>query len=209
MTDATASGLGPDLTWVAVHTEARREWLAAEQLRGAGYAVFLPHFAGVVSHGRRKIGVLRPLFGRYLFAGLRAGQAVGPISRMMGVSAVVYSGEAPLTVPGYVVGGLMMRCDSKGRMDVADPAVVRALARVRGAQRVKAEEGGLAVISRGPLRDLLVEIAEVDGSAAVTVWLRDAGTANQVRLSASAVLPILPAPRGPAPMALGMRRIAG
>lgn len=183
-----ADALAP-LTWHAVHTAARAEWLAADELRALGYAVFYPHFADVARHGRRVIGVLRPLFSRYLFVGISAGQSHHGVNTARGVSTMVHAGDLPLEVPAWVIGTLMARADANGRMDRFDPGVIRGKARAKDGLQA----GALARVTHGTLQGLIVEIAAVDDSAAVSVWLRSVGRANQIAIPAKSLDVLVPA----------------
>ena len=58
------------IAWYAVYTQPHAETKAAEHLLRQGYSAYLPRYRTWVSHARRRQPVLRPLFPRYLFAGV-------------------------------------------------------------------------------------------------------------------------------------------
>ena len=67
------------ICWYAVYTRPHAETKALEHLLRQGYQAYLPRYRTRVSHARRRQTVLRPLFPRYLFAGLdRAHDALAP-----------------------------------------------------------------------------------------------------------------------------------
>lgn len=100
--------------WYAVHTNARGEWQAHKRLREQGYETLYLHRRATVSHARRKIGVLRPYFPRYLFVAVLPGQSFAAINSTEGVSALVYFGDEPLVIPQRVIAELRTRCDQTG-----------------------------------------------------------------------------------------------
>ena len=58
------------IRWYAVYTQPHAETKALEHLLRQGYSAYLPRYRTHVSHARRRLMVLRPLFPRYLFAGI-------------------------------------------------------------------------------------------------------------------------------------------
>ncbi len=179
--------------WYVVHTNARSEWLAASRIRDAGYGVFLPHYLTAVRHARRSIAVRRALYSRYLFVGMLDGQSFAPVNNAAGVSAVLHVGDRLLEVPGWVIAGLMMRCDGAGQMDYRDGAVARAKFRAELAA------GGLASVIGGTLDGLLLEIEAVDDKGPVQVWIRSMGQRRVVTLPRASVRGVADAPKTQAP----------
>ena len=75
------------MQWYAVYTQPHAEPKALEHLLRQGYAAYLPRYRTKVSHARRRQIVLRPLFPRYLFAGIdRATMPWRPILSTVGVT---------------------------------------------------------------------------------------------------------------------------
>src|SRR5205823_4940511 len=60
----------PVMQWYAVYTQPHAEPKALEHILRQGYSAYLPRYRTKVSHARRRQIVLRPLFPRYLFAGI-------------------------------------------------------------------------------------------------------------------------------------------
>lgn len=87
---------GADLPWYVVHTKARQELTACENLARQGYAVYLPRIRIMKrNRGRQQIH-LEPLFPRYLF--LQPGSAahsIAPVRSTLGVTTLVRFGQEP------------------------------------------------------------------------------------------------------------------
>jgi len=103
-----------DLRWYLVNTLARGEWLAHRELRAGGYATLYLHFRGTVRHANRVLGVLKPLFPRYLFVGLQPGQSLYTVNKTRGVATVVYLGGQAVEVPAEVIAEQARRGDASG-----------------------------------------------------------------------------------------------
>jgi transcriptional antiterminator RfaH len=72
-----------------------------------GYSAYLPRDRTQVSHARRRQTVLRPLFPRYLFAGIdRASMPWRPILSTFGVVDVAPAGDEPAAVPSNIVAAI-------------------------------------------------------------------------------------------------------
>jgi transcriptional antiterminator RfaH len=90
--------------WYVVHTHARAEGKAQENLRRQGYEVFLPLTRRWYRHARRREAVLSPLFPRYLFVGFDVARTRWrSIFSTIGVSTLLCQGEMPIRVPQPVV----------------------------------------------------------------------------------------------------------
>lgn len=82
--------------WYVVHTKARQEQLASENLVRQGYAVYLPRIK-ILKRGRdgQRIAI-EPLFPRYLF--IRPGSpshSIAPVRSTQGVACLVRFGHLP------------------------------------------------------------------------------------------------------------------
>lgn len=110
----------PSLRWYAVHTLARSEALAYENLKRAGFWLYFPHCRVTVQRmiggkRRRLYEVDRPYFPRYLFVALRfMHEAIGDINDTIGVARVVSSrfSGTPLQIPNDVMDKLIETTDS-------------------------------------------------------------------------------------------------
>ncbi|MGH7059167.1 MAG: transcriptional activator RfaH, partial [Stellaceae bacterium] len=108
--------------WYAVHTQPHAETRARDNLLRQGYAAYLPRCRVYVSHARRRRVALRPLFPRYLFAGVdRAAMRWRPILSTFGVADIVRTGEEPAPVPDEILAALRER-EAAGLFDQLDPA---------------------------------------------------------------------------------------
>ena len=152
-----------DRTWFAVVSKPRMWEEAEANLTLRGYATFLPKCLVQRRHGRKVDTVRRPLFGRYLFAGLTTEQPFRPILNTPGVAFVLRDASG-IALP---VSPIVLR-DIKARMD-ADGGAVDLLPkptekRYRPSQRVRVTEGpfagfeGLYVGSQGERITLLLDI---------------------------------------------------
>ena len=84
------------ITWYAVYTRPHGEAAALDNLLRQGYCAYLPRYRTRVRHARRLQSVLRPLFPRYLFAGIdRSSMPWRPILSTIGVTDVVRAGDEP------------------------------------------------------------------------------------------------------------------
>src|SRR6266446_3767615 len=111
------------MQWYAVYTQPHAEPKALEHLMRQGYSAYLPRYRTKVSHARRRQIVLRPLFPRYLFAGIdRATMPWRPILSTVGVTDVVRAGDEPAPVPAEIVAAIRRR-EEAGDFDRLDPRV--------------------------------------------------------------------------------------
>lgn len=177
MPTTTAEPTGP---WFIVHTVARAEWMAHRALRQTGIHTFYPHFPGTVRHARRCIGVLLPLYPRYLFAQLPLGRSLAEVNRAPGVSTVVYRGPEPLEVPPLVMESEFRRADEKGRL-LPEELIRLGLAPSEQRRYEHQFRPGQAVrFGRGPFADLCGVVARLDSNDALRVWLRVFGREVEV-----------------------------
>ena len=92
------------ITWYAVYTRPHGEAAALDNLLRQGYCAYLPRYRTRVRHARRLQSVLRPLFPRYLFAGIdRSSMPWRPILSTIGVTDVVRAGDEPHPVATDIV----------------------------------------------------------------------------------------------------------
>ena len=163
-----------DIVWYAVHTRPHAERTALQNLLQQGYSAYLPCYRAMVSHARRRQSVLRPLFPRYLFAGLdRAKMGWRPILSTFGVSGVVRAGDEPVSVAGEIVANLRER-EAAGLFD-------------RIATRRALRVGELVRVTAGAFEDLVGRLLELDDQNRVVVLLEVLGREVRTRLGAAAV----------------------
>lgn len=166
--------------WYAVYTKARAEWLVHKGLREQGYETLYLHRRATVSHARRKIGVLRPYFPRYVFVAVGPRQSVYAVNTTIGVSTVVYAGLDPLEIPAEVIAELRARGDENGLVEERGP---EARKRLKRGQQVR--------IAGGPFEGLLALVA-LDSGNAIRVWLDGFGGKVEAILDPSGLEPVSP-----------------
>jgi transcriptional antiterminator RfaH len=162
------------IAWYAVHTQPHAEIKALDNLLRQGYRAYLPRCRIWVSHARRRQIALRPLFPRYLFAGLdRTGMRWRPILSTFGVSDVVRAGDEPVEVPNAVVDAIRER-EQEGAFDGLDP---------RHALRT----GELVRVTTGAFEDMVGRLVELRDRDRVVVLLDLLGRAVRAELGAGVV----------------------
>ena len=163
-------------TWHVVHTLARSEWLAHTHLRRQGYETLYLHFTGTVCHARRKIGVLKPLFPRYLFVAVEPGQGLYAVNNTAGVASVLAGVDGPAEIAASEIDTLRRRSDEHGKVD---------------APRFKPQPprfapGECVRVIDGPLRSYN-GIVDVDNAGEVDVWVQAFGGVIKMKLPSEAL----------------------
>jgi transcriptional antiterminator RfaH len=160
--------------WYAVYTRPHAETKALDHLLRQGYCAYLPRYRTQITHARRRQVVLRPLFPRYLFAGIGGGtMRWRPILSTFGVTDLVRAGDEPATVPSGVVEAIRER-EQAGGFDRL------------GLQR-SLRLGELVRVTAGALEDLVGRLVELRDQDRVVVLLELLGRAVRVQLRAEAV----------------------
>ena len=101
------------MKWHVIHTKAREEFRALENLQNQGFEVFLPTCqVQKKSQGKIKLAI-EPLFSRYLF--IRLSDVCSnwlPIRSTRGVSQLLRFGQStvPVVIPDSIVQCLKERC---------------------------------------------------------------------------------------------------
>jgi transcriptional antiterminator RfaH len=162
------------ISWYAVHTKPQSEARALDNLLRQGYSAYLPRARVEVSHARRRQIVLRPLFPRYLFAGLdRASMLWRPILSTFGVSDLVRAGGEPALVPAEIVAMLQER-EAAGVFDRTGRS---------GTLRL----GDLVRVTSGVFEDMIGRLVELREKDRVVVLLDFLGRTVKAELKANAV----------------------
>lgn len=88
--------LASNLPWYVVHTKARQEQPACENLVRQGYVVYLPRIKVMKRiRGLQRV-VMEPLFSRYIFLqSASSAQSLAPVRSSFGVANVVRFGQEP------------------------------------------------------------------------------------------------------------------
>jgi transcriptional antiterminator RfaH len=165
---------GDTIAWYAVHTQPHAETKALENLLRQGYHAYLPRCRIWVSHARRRQLALRPLFPRYLFAGLD-GVAMRwrPILSTVGVSDVVRAGDRPASVPSGIVAAIRDR-ERDGAFDGLDP-------------QHSLRAGELVRVTSGAFADLIGRLVELRDRDRAVVLLELLGRAVRAELALETV----------------------
>ena len=164
------------ITWYAVYTRPQAEATALQNLLRQGYAAYLPRYRAKVSHARRRQIVLRPLFPRYLFAGIdRAAMPWRPILSTVGVTDVVRAGDEPAPVPAEIVTAIRER-ENTGAFDRLDSRQVSRL-------------GELVRVTTGAFEDMVGRLVELRDQDRIVVLLELLGRAVRAQLRAEIVKP--------------------
>jgi transcriptional antiterminator RfaH len=162
------------ISWYAVHTRPQAEAKALENLLRQGYAAYLPRYRTEICHARRRQTVLRPVFPRYLFAGVdRALLRWRPILSTVGVSDVVRAGDEPMPVAGEIIQALR----EQERAGVFEHLARRRSLRI----------GELVRISAGAFEDLIGRLVELREQDRVVVLLDVLGRTVRTQLEIAAV----------------------
>jgi transcriptional antiterminator RfaH len=160
--------------WYAVYTRPHAEARALAHLLDQGYEAYLPRYRTWISHARRRQLVLRPLFPRYLFAGLdRATTRWRPILSTAGISDVVRAGAEPAPVPSGIIAAIRAQ-EAAGSFDSA-------------AQQRSLRLGELVRVTAGVFEDMVGRLVELRDHDRVVVLLDLLGCAAPAQLRAEVV----------------------
>jgi transcriptional antiterminator RfaH len=161
------------ISWYAVYTQPHAEGKALGHLLRQGYPAYLPRYRTEIYHARRRQTVLRPLFPRYLFAGIeRAAMRWRPILSTFGVTDVVRAGDEPTAVPAEIVGAIREQ-ETAGAFDRPDP-------------RYSMQLGELVRVTAGAFEDMVGRLVELRDQDRVVVLLEllGRGVRAQLRIEA-------------------------
>ena len=162
------------ITWYAVYTRPHGEAAALDNLRRQGYCAYLPRYRTRVRHARRVQTVLRPLFPRYLFAGIdRGSMRWRPILSTIGVTDLVRTGDEPNPVPSEIVTTLQEQ-EQAGTFDRLSPAQSLQL-------------GEFVRVTTGAFQDMIGRLVELRDQDRVVVLLELLGRTVRAQLEAGAV----------------------
>jgi transcriptional antiterminator RfaH len=162
------------IAWYAVHTRPQAEAQALDNLLRQGYEAYLPRYRARISHARRLQTVLRPLFPRYLFAGIdRAAMRWRPVLSTLGVSDVVRAGDEPMPLPAGLIESLREQ-EAAG--------IFNALGRQRAARL-----GDLVRITAGAFEDMIGRLVELREQDRVVVLLELLGRKVRTEIETAAI----------------------
>jgi transcriptional antiterminator RfaH len=162
------------IRWYAVYTQPHAETKALENLLRQGYAAYLPRYRTWISHARRRRMVLRPLFPRYLFAGVeRSSMRWRPMLSTTGVTDVIRTADEPIPVPPEIITAVRER-ENVGAFDRLEP-------------RHSLRLGELVRVTTGAFEDMVGRLVELRDQDRVVVLLELLGRVVRAQLSAGAV----------------------
>lgn len=143
--------------WYLIHTQASREYLAAEHLKRQGYRPFVPSTWRSIRHARSIRTVRAAFFPGYLFVPLNLdADRWRPIDGTIGVLRIVKANGRPLPAPVGLVEGLVALTGKDQALDLA------------GALKPGSEVRFL----RGPFADQIAVVEGMKGPDRVRVLLQ-------------------------------------
>jgi transcriptional antiterminator RfaH len=155
-----------DRDWYLVQHKPNAYQMAARNLRRQDFDVFLP----MQEETRRRAGRFRvvttPLFSGYIFARIGADPvAMRKINSTYGVSRLVRFGTAyPRPMPASFMAGLLMRCDSDGRLLPPE----------------ELHEGDRVRLTSGPFADFITRVEHISPDQRIWVLLDIMGQQSKV-----------------------------
>lgn len=162
------------IDWYAVYTQPNAEIKALDNLLRQGYAAYLPRYRTQVRHARRREIVLRPLFPRYLFAGIdRAVMPWRPILSTFGVVDIVRAGAEPTPVAAEIVAAIRER-ENSGAFD-------------RLSSRQSLRLGAMVRVTTGAFEDMVGKLIELRDQDRIVVLLQLLGRAVPAQLHTEVV----------------------
>jgi len=105
-----------DAFWYVVCTTPTGHFRARDELRAQSFHAHLPIEKTFVRRAGRRHKVERPLFGRYMFVGMVAGQVFEDITETDGVSDLLRNENGPARIPFDIISDLMM-AEARGDFD--------------------------------------------------------------------------------------------
>ena len=155
--------------WFVVNTQARREHVAAANLKRQGYEVFLPVTWRSIRHARKVTTVKAGYFPGYLFVSLDLNlDRWRPIESTVGVLRIIKNGNRPLAAPVGLIETLLSSTGPNGVLNLDDPLI-------RPGQNVR--------VTRGPFADQLAIVERSSGEDRVRVLLAVLGQQAPVDIS--------------------------
>lgn len=168
--DASAA----NLPWYVVHTKARQEQPACENLSRQGYVVYLPRIKVMKRTRGRQQALLAPLFPRYIFLQpASVEQSLAPVRSTLGVATIVRFGQEPAQMQNETVRNIR---DFEAQRNAAKDVDISPL---QPGERVR--------IADGPLSGFEGLISSVSQQR-VVVLMHLLGLDTQVSLSAHRLL---------------------
>jgi transcriptional antiterminator RfaH len=160
--------------WYVVHTKARQEQSACENLVRQGYAVYLPRIKVIKRLRGLQQAVFEPFFPRYIFLQpASAVQSLAPVRSTLGVAALVRFGQEPAQMQSETLQNIR---NFEARRNAAKDADISPL---QPGERVRVADGPLA-----GFEGLISSVSQ----QRVVVLMQLLGQDTQVSLSAHQLL---------------------
>lgn len=161
--------------WYAIHTKARQEQVARENLQRQGFLTHLPLIKAARHRRGRWHGTVEPLFPGYLFVQIDLDtQNSAPIRSTRGVIGMVRFGNGPQPMPHGIMQALLNARLSEG--DPIDPDTLF-------------EEGDRVTLVEGPMKGLTAIVQAKTGQDRVLILLDLLGRENRVAVSRHQIVP--------------------
>lgn len=142
--------------WYLVYCKPRQEDVAKRNLERQGFVVYLPLARQFRRRRGQRVGIVAPLFPRYLFIYLsKEADNWTPIRSTLGVSSLVRFGLHPAAVPNGLIAFLQARDDGQGVQDLPLPQY-QAGQGVRVTQGVMRDYEGIFLAKSGKERVLIL-----------------------------------------------------
>lgn len=154
--------------WVCVQTLAGREKLAGHNVARFGVEAYVPRYAKVITHARRRRQVQCAFFPGYFFAAVGENLgAVAQVNRSVGVVSVVGGKLGDMRVPEDLIAALRSREETDGSIPLVST-------RFRRGQAVR--------ISEGALNGMDAVFSEMSDANRAVILISLLGKSHRVRL---------------------------
>jgi transcriptional antiterminator RfaH len=155
--------------WVCIFSQPHRERLALGSLTEAGFEVYLPLYQKLVMRAGKRVPMRVPLFPRYLFARVGAGDAaLATAYRMRGVSSFANRTLEQSLVPERIISAIRTRHNDEGDVEL---------------DVVRIKPGQLVKILDGPFAGLQAVFAEPDDRKRSFILLDLLGKSHRVKVA--------------------------
>ncbi len=162
--------------WYAVYTKPNGESIAEVNLERQGFVVYLPRLKQARRRRGRWVGVVEPLFPRYLFVRLEMQRDnIAPIRSTKGVTGLVRFGLEPAPVPEGFVESLQAAADEDTGCQVIDCTMFK--------------KGDEVRILNGPFAGYNAVFQSANGEERVIILLNLMGRENAVTVSRHQIAP--------------------
>ncbi len=162
--------------WYAVYTKPKGEEIAQVNLERQGFVVYLPRLKEARRRRGRWVGVVEPLFPRYLFVRLELERDnIAPIRSTKGVTGLVRFGLGPAPVPEGFVESLQRAADEASGCQIIDCTLFK--------------KGDEVKILEGPFAGCNAVFQGASGNERVTILLNLMGRDNPVTVSRHLIAP--------------------